>query len=103
MFRSLRPSAFLAALLLAAGGCADAPVQAMSDTRQAIQAAEAAGAQTVAPELLTAARDGLKRAGDLIKVHDYRAAKREAQSAHQSAAQALAASNAANGAPPLPR
>ena len=101
MFRSLGPCTFLAALLCAAGGCANAPVQAMSDTRQAIQAAEAAGAQSVAPELLATARDGLKRAGDLLKVHNYRAAKREAQSARASAAQALAATAAAPQTPPL--
>jgi Domain of unknown function (DUF4398) len=94
MFRSLTLSVFLAALLLA-GGCANAPVQAMSDTRQAIQAAEAAGAEAAAPAQLAAARDGLKRAEDLLRVRDYRAATREAVNARDRAKEALAATNAA--------
>lgn len=93
MFQGLRPCAIVAACVLL-GGCANAPVQAMSDTRQAIQAAEAAGAQQAAPDKLQAARDGLKRAEDLIRAHDYRAAKREARTARQLAADALAASTA---------
>jgi hypothetical protein len=93
MFQGLRPCALVATLVLL-GGCANAPVQAMSDTRQAIQAAEAAGAQQAAPDKLQAARDGLKRAEDLIRARDYRAAKREALTARQHAAEALAASTA---------
>jgi hypothetical protein len=85
--------------MLLAGACAYAPVQTMSDTRQAIQAAEAAGAQTAAPVPLAAARDGLKRAEDLIRERDYRAAKREALAARASAAEALAATQAAATAP----
>ena len=92
MFLTLRRFALGVLLLLALGGCADAPVQAMSDTRQAIQAAEAAGAQTAAPADLAAARDGLKRAQDLLTARDYRGAKREALSARARAAAALAAS-----------
>jgi len=80
--------AVLAALL---AGCAAAPVQTMSDTRQTIRAAEAAGAATAAPQALAAARDGLKRAEDLIRAGDYRAARREAALARQNAADALAA------------
>jgi hypothetical protein len=93
MIRSLRLGAFCMALLLA-GGCAVAPVQTMSDTRQAIQAAEAAGAQTAAPVQLAAAREGLKRAEDLIRLRDYRGAKREALAARARAAEALAATTA---------
>jgi hypothetical protein len=92
MFHALRRCA-IAAVLVLAGGCAAAPVQTMSDTRQAIQAAEAAGAQQSAPGQLAAARDGLKRAEDLIRARDYRAAKREALSARAYAAEALAASS----------
>jgi hypothetical protein len=79
----------MAALLL--GGCAAAPVQTMSDARQTIRAAEAAGAETVAPQSLAAARDGLKRAEERLNAHDYRGASREASAARQSAADALAA------------
>jgi len=41
---SLRGSAALVATLALLSGCAEAPVQMMSDTRQTISAAEAAGA-----------------------------------------------------------
>ena len=81
----------LVALTLLLGGCAAAPVQTMSDTRQTIKAAEAAGAETVAPQSLAAAREELKRAEDLIRQGDYRGARREANAARQSAADALAA------------
>lgn len=94
MFRRVRARALAALLLVAFVGCAGAPVQAMSDTRQAIQAAEAAGAQTAAPEDLAAAREGLKRAEELLKARDYRGAKREADSAHARATAALKASTA---------
>ena len=97
MFPSLRLWA-CGGLLLLAGACVDAPVQTMSDTRQAIQAAEAAGAQQAAPIPLAAARDGLKRAEDRIRARDYRGAKYEANAARASAAQALAATQAASAA-----
>jgi hypothetical protein len=88
-FRSRLCRLVMVALLL--GGCAAAPVQTMSDTRQTIKAAEAAGAADVAPQPLAAARDALKRAEDLIAAHDYRGAGRAAAAARQSAAEALAA------------
>jgi hypothetical protein len=91
MFRRLQPTLILAATLGLFAGCADAPVQAMSDARQAIQAAEAAGAETAAPTEMAAAHDGLKHAEDLLKAREYRAAKRAAVTAHDAAAQALAA------------
>lgn len=99
MFSRSRLCGLVAAALLI-GACAAAPVQTMSDTRQTIRAAEAAGAAEVAPQALAAARDGLKRAEDKIRVGDYRSARREAAAARQSAADALAATqqhNAANG------
>jgi len=97
MFRSLGTRVLCLALLVA-GGCATAPVQTMSDTRQAIQAAEAAGAAVAAPAHLEAAREGLKRAEDLIRVRDYRGAQREALAARARAAEALAATPAATAA-----
>src|ERR1700674_4990053 len=80
MFPALRLRVLLAAALFAVG-CAGAPVQTMSDTRQAIRAAEAAGAATTAPTQLNAAREQLKRAEDLIRSGEYRAARREAEAA----------------------
>ncbi len=53
--RRVTRCAAVAALLLLAG-CATAPVQEMSDARQAIQAAEEAGAAEYAPEALQDAR-----------------------------------------------
>ena len=84
----------LAALAVLAAGCAGAPVQTMSDTRQTISAAEQAGAGQVAPDALASARQGLKRAEDLLGAHEYRAARRAAEAARQSAAEALAAARA---------
>ena len=85
----------LVALAWLAGACAGAPVQTMSDTRQAIRAAEAAGAATTAPADLNAARDGLKRAQELIAAGDYHAARRQAADARARAAAALATAQAA--------
>ena len=83
----------LASALLA--GCAGAPVQTMSDTRQTIRAAEAAGAERVAPEPLAAAREGLLKAKQHLDRHDYRAARREAEVARSHATEALQAAQAA--------
>jgi hypothetical protein len=94
MFPWLRVSqAGAVAVLMAA--CAAAPVQTMSDARQTIHAAEVAGAAASAPVPLAAARDGLKRAEDLIRAHDYRGASREATEARAHAADALALAQSA--------
>ena len=89
-FFRLRSVALLAALMLLSG-CAAAPVQTMSDTRQTIRAAEAAGAATAAPEALATARAELRRAEQMLREGEYRAARREAEVARQSAADALSA------------
>ena len=86
----------MAALLI--GACAGAPVQDMSDTRQTLKAAEAAGAADLAPVALAAARDHLKRAEELIQTQEWRAARREAAVARQNAAVALAATQAPSAA-----
>ena len=59
-----RSRRFLVALLcgLLAAGCAGAPAQQMSDARQAIRAAEQAGAQQHAPELRAEAQQLIERA-----------------------------------------
>jgi hypothetical protein len=81
--------------------CAGAPVQEMSDTRQTIRAAEHAGAERVAPAPLAEAREGLRRAEDSLKQRDYRAARREAETAHAKAVEALKVASSANA--PTPR
>lgn len=86
------------ALALVAGGaagCAGYPVQEMSDARQTLRAAEAAGAVAVAPDRMAAARDDLQRAEERIRARDYRGARRDAEAAHESAAEALAATQRA--------
>jgi cell division septation protein DedD len=93
-FRSRLCGLVAAALLL--GACAGAPVQDMSDTRQTIKAAEAAGAANVAPAALAAAREHLKRAEELIQAQKWREAGREAVAARQNAADALAATQQAS-------
>jgi long-subunit acyl-CoA synthetase (AMP-forming) len=90
-------------LALLASACAGVPVQEMSDTRQTIRAAETAGAERAAPEPLAAAREGLRRAEDLLKQRDYRSARREAEGAHAKAVQALRQAEATqSGRPPQP-
>ena len=88
MFGVCRPSSILVAGLLLCG-CAGAPVQTMSDTRQTLSAAEAAGAATKSPSSYTQAVEELRRAEDELKRGDYREASRRAENAHRGALQAL--------------
>lgn len=78
-----------AALIMALFGCAGAPVQQMSDARQAITAARAAGAAEHAPEPLAQASTLLASAEQALQRHDYRTARRDAEKAHAHALEAL--------------
>jgi hypothetical protein len=83
-------------LMLASPGvallaCAGAPVQEMSNARQAIKAARDAGADKLAPEQLTQALLLLQRAEDSLHKRAYREARRDAIAAHVKAAEALGA------------
>lgn len=92
MRRSLagrRASIFAAVLVMAFTGCAGAPVQQMSDARQAINAARAAGAAERAPVPLASATDLLASAEQALQRHDYRTARRQAEKAHAHAVEAL--------------
>lgn len=80
-------------LLLA--GCAGAPVQEMSNARQAIAAAERAGAETHAPELYDEARTLLKSAQANIRKQEYREAREQAELAREKAMAARRDSEAA--------
>jgi hypothetical protein len=80
-------SAFLACCVLA--GCAGAPVQEMSNARQAIRAAREAGAERVAPEQLTEARAYMERAEASLQNRRYRDARRHAVAARGKAVEAL--------------
>lgn len=92
-------------LLLGIGlvtGCVGAPVQEMSNARQAVRAAEKAGATTAAPELLTEAKQLLKDARTQLNQRDYRAARDNAEGARSKAIEArrIAEAAAANSRAP---
>lgn len=78
----------LAALIVVCG-CQSAPVQEMSDARQAINVAKEAGAEQRAPGELKAAIDYLQNAEGFISEHRYDMARREAINAKASAMSAL--------------
>jgi hypothetical protein len=84
-----RGATILALLVLAA--CASAPVQEMSDARQAIQAAEEAGAAETAPEALSDARRLLSSAEQKLQDRAYSSARHDAREARRRAAEALRA------------
>jgi len=83
----------LGGLLLLLSGCVSAPpVQEMSDARQAIGAAEEAGAARLAPESLGDARRFLEEAEQQLQQQAYGPARMNAVRARNRAAQALRAS-----------
>jgi hypothetical protein len=86
------PKNLLAACLLACvafvAGCAGAPVQEMSNARQAVRAAEKAGAAEAAPELLGEARVALRSAESHLRQGEYRTARDEAEQARTKAVEA---------------
>jgi hypothetical protein len=91
LFR-LAPSVVLMCTGLIA--CAGAPVQEMSNARQAIQAARDAGADKVAPEKFNEAQALLDRAQDNLQRGAYKNARRDAIAARGKAAEALDAAQA---------
>ena len=85
---------WISALLLALTAvglpaCAGAPVQEMSNARQAIKAARDAGAERIAPQVLGEAQSLLQQAEDSLQKRAYRDARRDAVAAHHKAAEAL--------------
>jgi Domain of unknown function (DUF4398) len=87
--RSLTVLALVACCALSA--CAGAPVQEMSNARQAIRAAHDAGAEQVAAQQLTEARTYLERAEASMQSRSYSEAKRNAVAARGKAVEALEA------------
>ena len=87
----------LAALLVIAG-CQTAPVQEMSDARQAIMVAREAGAEQHAATLLKAAVDYLQSAEGFLNDRRYDLARRDAISAKTNALDALRQVEASSGA-----
>jgi ABC-type transporter lipoprotein component MlaA len=89
--RNLFDLPILAAALLGAvlaSGCAGWPTQEMSNARQAIAAAERAGAEQYAPEALAEARKLLASAKANSNKGDYRAARDEYNQAREMAIEA---------------
>jgi hypothetical protein len=82
----LRLTASLLLPLLAA--CASAPVQEMSEARQAIEAARVAGAEQHAPEGYQKATALLQSAEDMLNEHHYSRAREDAALARDEAIQA---------------
>lgn len=68
--------------------CATAPMQEMSDARQAVQAAHDAGAGRHAPEVLKQAERQLNQAGEEIQTRQFRRARKDAVAAKSNAIQA---------------
>ena len=69
--------------------CAGAPVQEMSNARQAIKAARDAGADKTAPQTLNEAQALLDRAQNNLERRAYKDARRDAIAARGKAAEAL--------------
>lgn len=85
---ALRSLAFVL-LGIALAACSGAPVQEMSNARQAIRAAREAGAERMAPQKLNEAEVLLNRAEGNLQRRAYRDARRDAIAAHHKAAEAL--------------
>jgi hypothetical protein len=80
--------------------CAGAPVQEMSNARQAVRAANNAGADAHAPELMTEARRLLKTAETNLRRGEYRTARDEAELARSTAVEARRVAEQAKAAKP---
>lgn len=89
-------------LCLALSACAGAPVQEMSNARQAIRAAHDAGAERVAPDQLTEARAYMEDAEKSLQGRKYREARRQAVAARGKAVEALDAAQSAVAVRPDP-
>lgn len=77
-------SILLGSALGLAAGCTSAPVQEMSDARQAVQAAEASADPADQP-MLAEARQLLAAAERALKEHRFKSAREAALEAHQLA------------------
>lgn len=86
--------ALVAGLVLLLAGCATVPVQAMSNARQALQAAARAGAEQKAPALYADARHWLDDARYALQAKDYGHARASAKRATRLARKAAAKARA---------
>ena len=81
-------------------GCAGAPVQEMSNARQAVRAADQADAEQYAPELFAEAKRLLKLAQTNISGGNYRESREYALQARDKAIEARQAALQASGKKP---
>ena len=101
--RPKSPSLVVALLCgLLAAGCAGAPAQQMSDARQAIRAAEQAGAGQHAPELLAEAQQLVERARVNLQKGEYRQARDDAEESRAKAIESRRLAEAVTSAPAGP-
>jgi PBP1b-binding outer membrane lipoprotein LpoB len=84
-------------------GCAGAPVQEMSDARQAIAAARAAGPATASSPDFYAAEAAIGRAESHLQAQEFTRARLAAMEAKRHAAAALANGQHAEAPPSTPR
>jgi len=80
--------ALVVAMMLVIVGCTAAPIQEMSDARQALQAAKVAGVDAADSQLLKLAEDRLKSAELKLKRHWYQSAREDALLARDAAVKA---------------
>ena len=83
-------------------GCAGAPVQEMSNARQAVRAAQQAGGAKYSPEAMAEAERLLKNAKTNQSKGEYRVAREEAEQARDKALVALHEAEAAKASKPGP-
>ena len=83
-----RFSILFSAFVLLLASCATAPVQEMSDARQSIEDAVAAGAEQHAPRALARARELLRQAELQLEEGAYKAARADAERAKEAAIEA---------------
>jgi hypothetical protein len=90
LLRQLIPPFALAWVLIGfnLAGCAGAPVQEMSNARQAVRAAQRAGADEHAPAILAEAQKLLDQASGNLSRGEYRAARDQAEQARAKALEA---------------
>lgn len=77
-----------ALLVFALGGCVHAPVQEMSDARQAVEAADAAHAADRAPDAYIKATAHIRHAEAALQHGDYKDAREHAKWAKRHALEA---------------
>ena len=83
---------FTAALTMLVSGCAAVPIQAISDARQAIDAATQAGGDLKAAQQMQEARGAMAQAETALKNVQYKRARDLAQQARAKAIEAQRAS-----------